>query len=1406
MSNQYFSINREIFDIGFTSKSGAYDLQSRISSLVNGTLTRQMELLLEKVIPEELLYKFNTLTVDVGTVSLHNLEAELPEKFIEAFAAILDEQIRNLQSGAGDSNFEILPAAHSFSDLLSYFLYTGHLPWWAVKNNLLTPSAALDEMLLRSPAQLKALIVKAGQLEHVRKRLVNQFAKTQVRGIIQILEPTEAAYIFAFEDRVTDVKKETAIVQAEEKEFEKAVSYFILTYLLVERGGAFNRKEFAKSILSQIAAGFNIGYIDLLQIFYSVIETLTEEGVDYAASLKLLIQQLAAEEYETPQWKQKTLSPDQSQVSPDQTVENLNIIRQYLVSGTLPVDQFADKSDIGAVRALLFAIIKTIPDTFQLMLAQLSWNRNITDRLFGLIGTTMSREYIKILYGSRADTFIKIAATFSLLHKTRQTWNVAEQEFEHAVWHSVLSATLLSPVHLVDDRQLVHHLLAGLGSHLRVPVFIVAQRVQTGIKALFNVDHMQMRHLDLITEVLSTMQEGKDLSLLTNKAALSSSKEITEALFSNETQILNHLLRFILRYRSLPWWGRNYAGQSPVMLFQQLYEKSPFEAQLLFRYAGNDRELRYRWLQVIGIDAYIKILKSFDNSEFALRAYNQQKELYEVVFENLREKKPASANVAIVLADIVWKVLHEGRYRFFSLNDVYTKTFVSMLELLNVQPAILLTEWKRWLELADAETSSFRSVVEVLSKLYPVDETEPKEQSIVDHKETVKHFLSFLKEVKLMSKPDSNTAEPLSITEWLTGTDAADKDKIATYLLSLLKLYLISGNLPISAIKGIGTAKMEFFKLLLRVVYQINPLALVKVLTQSDLNAFRVLEITSLYQLSEGGEGKDIALLMLPVANKIKSASRLKVVEEVKIQGKREQEIFVEDILNLYAANQSVITAKGPSTTIYEILAYYLAWRRLPVSLAKTDTADGIIIKHLLRYLYETDKALLIQLWKEKTNQWSALVTVYVILSTDNTIEDKKIQKLISEEISLKPSQAIAPLPLTTGVQDIEAFTSVGDLDSTDIIAASLQTGTIRNELRQQKEWVNYLSEKSPVLYEQVRDLFAQDFHSSYHKDYTYFSKLIQNAFTDTLLRERVMVLFRYFNLQSWVQKITFRDSMDYFAQLIRYFALAMPDSKPILDQFYRQQIATSDETDATVLQVLIEQISVIQDMEASATSFNTYYDEKNAALISRDKKLEQEKIRESIERELKRAKEKERNLEAEEASQQQKEKNTRLFIPNAGLVILHPFFGTYFTRLGLMEANVFLSEQTKERAVLLLQYLATGRTKFEEYELILNKILCGLPIEQSVTLEMELTEQEMALTDELFEVLRQRWDKVKNSSVEGIRASFILREGALELIEEQWNLRVEQRGYDLLLQTLPWAFGFIKTSWMNQILTVEWI
>ena len=164
------------------------------------------------------------------------------------------------------------------------------------------------------------------------------------------------------------------------------------------------------------------------------------------------------------------------------------------------------------------------------------------------------------------------------------------------------------------------------------------------------------------------------------------------------------------------------------------------------------------------------------------------------------------------------------------------------------------------------------------------------------------------------------------------------------------------------------------------------------------------------------------------------------------------------------------------------------------------------------------------------------------------------------------------------------------------------------------------------------------------------------------------------------------------------------------------------------------------------------------------------------------------------------------IIIGNAGLVLFHPFLETYFNRTGLMENREFTDESSRNRAVLLLQYLATGNTEHAEHELVLNKMLCNVPLEEAIPVSFTATEQELQLTKELLEVFIERWDKLKNTSVDGLRNSFILRDGRLNFTEDHWSLRVEQRGYDILLQSLPWAYGYIKTNWMPYNLIVEWI
>ena len=156
-------------------------------------------------------------------------------------------------------------------------------------------------------------------------------------------------------------------------------------------------------------------------------------------------------------------------------------------------------------------------------------------------------------------------------------------------------------------------------------------------------------------------------------------------------------------------------------------------------------------------------------------------------------------------------------------------------------------------------------------------------------------------------------------------------------------------------------------------------------------------------------------------------------------------------------------------------------------------------------------------------------------------------------------------------------------------------------------------------------------------------------------------------------------------------------------------------------------------------------------------------------------------------------------------MVLLHPFLHVYLEKVGLLVEKEFTGQAARQRAVLLLHYLATGVAATQEEQLALNKVLCGVAIPEQVLTEIVITEMEESCTQELYEAVLTHWDKLKDTSVEGLRESFIIRYGELQILEQSWKLRVESRVYDFLLESLPWSSNILKTPMMEKILLVEW-
>jgi hypothetical protein len=162
-------------------------------------------------------------------------------------------------------------------------------------------------------------------------------------------------------------------------------------------------------------------------------------------------------------------------------------------------------------------------------------------------------------------------------------------------------------------------------------------------------------------------------------------------------------------------------------------------------------------------------------------------------------------------------------------------------------------------------------------------------------------------------------------------------------------------------------------------------------------------------------------------------------------------------------------------------------------------------------------------------------------------------------------------------------------------------------------------------------------------------------------------------------------------------------------------------------------------------------------------------------------------------------------YVINSGIIILHPFLQMYFDGLGMIKEKKFIDVDACKRAVLLLHFLATGETTIAEFDLLLQKIICNLSFEETLPAVLEITDTEKEESEKLLRSVINYWPPLKNTSIAGLRNTFLQREGRLEKKENGWELTIEQRTVDILLDKLPWGFSTIQLPWMNELLSVDW-
>jgi len=164
-----------------------------------------------------------------------------------------------------------------------------------------------------------------------------------------------------------------------------------------------------------------------------------------------------------------------------------------------------------------------------------------------------------------------------------------------------------------------------------------------------------------------------------------------------------------------------------------------------------------------------------------------------------------------------------------------------------------------------------------------------------------------------------------------------------------------------------------------------------------------------------------------------------------------------------------------------------------------------------------------------------------------------------------------------------------------------------------------------------------------------------------------------------------------------------------------------------------------------------------------------------------------------------------KIYVPNAGVIILWPFLSRLFKNLNWIEKGKFKNRRNQEKAIKIVQFLIDEEDNPPEIILILNKVICGIEINEPLNKRIRLTKKEKSEAVYFLESIISQWEEMKNTSRTIFQDTFLKREGILYKKEDKWHLKVEHRAIDILLKKLPWGLSIVKFPWNNYLIIVEW-
>jgi len=275
--------------ISTSTFESALQLRARAEDIAWKRIPNIIEEVFVALAPAELHVRIDRLDLDLGNITEDALEKELPATFERALRESLADAIAKALHAPSDRARALSPSMALLEEFDAY-LVNGTVPFLRVASTF-DSTEIIQRLIAEQPAALAQMLRRRARDKYAIERLVLQSGEENLRTLLGMLAPADAAVIVAYLADFRRTHAQVKEVQLSEPALRRSLWILTLQYLLRDAGTQFNRRAYLASLIESVASAEGMSYAVLLTLMQAA-ATKTRTSQPLTGSLLSVLNEL----------------------------------------------------------------------------------------------------------------------------------------------------------------------------------------------------------------------------------------------------------------------------------------------------------------------------------------------------------------------------------------------------------------------------------------------------------------------------------------------------------------------------------------------------------------------------------------------------------------------------------------------------------------------------------------------------------------------------------------------------------------------------------------------------------------------------------------------------------------------------------------------------------------------------------------------------------------------------------------------------------------------------------------------------------------------------------------------------------------------------------------------------------